>query len=95
MPVPDHVRDDGSACPAPRCGGIQNSLNLLDSGFRRNDGKTEELSFCEFINFGLFGFCLGFLFLPWSSDAVCSAKYFPAFGFFITLAQIFFLLSIG
>ena len=51
MPVPDHVRDDGSACPAPRCGGIQNSLNLLDSGFRRNDGKTEELTFYEFIKY--------------------------------------------
>jgi hypothetical protein len=37
MPVPDHVRDDGS--------GIYNILKLLDSGFRRNDGKTEELNF--------------------------------------------------
>ena len=41
MPVPDQVQDDGS--------GIQNALNLLDSGFRRNDGKTEELTFYEFI----------------------------------------------
>jgi hypothetical protein len=42
MPVPDQVRDDGS--------GIQNPLNLLDSGFRRNDGKAENLTFYEFIN---------------------------------------------
>ncbi len=41
MPVPDQVRDDGS--------GIQNPLNLLDSGFRRNDVKSEELTFCEVI----------------------------------------------
>jgi hypothetical protein len=34
MPVPGHVRDDGSACPAPRCGGIQNILKSLDSGYR-------------------------------------------------------------
>jgi len=31
MPVPDQVRDDGS--------GIQNILELLDSGFRRNDNN--------------------------------------------------------
>jgi hypothetical protein len=42
MPVPDQVRDDGS--------GIQNPLNLLDSGFRWNDGKAENLTFYEFIN---------------------------------------------
>jgi hypothetical protein len=30
MPVPDHGRDDGS--------GIQNSLNLLDSGYRIESG---------------------------------------------------------
>ncbi len=41
MPVPDQVRDDGS--------GIQNPMNLLDSGFCRNDVKSEELTFCEFI----------------------------------------------
>ena len=28
---------------------IQNPLNFLDSGFRRNDGKAEELTFYEFI----------------------------------------------
>jgi hypothetical protein len=42
MPVPDQVRDDGS--------GIQNPSILLDSGFRRNDGNAEELTFYEFIN---------------------------------------------
>ena len=42
MPVPDQVRDDGS--------GIQNILKSLDSGFRRNDGKTEQLTFYEIIN---------------------------------------------
>ena len=41
MPVPDQVRDDGS--------GIQNPLNLLDSGFRRNDGNAEGLTFYEWI----------------------------------------------
>ena len=43
MPVPDQVRNDGS--------GIQNSLNLLDSGFRRNDVKLEDLTFYKFIKF--------------------------------------------
>jgi hypothetical protein len=43
MPVPDQVRDDGS--------GIQNLLNILDSGFRRNDGNTRELTFYDFIKF--------------------------------------------
>ncbi len=43
MPVLDQVRDDGS--------GIQNLSNLLDSGFRQNDDKAEELTFYEFINF--------------------------------------------
>jgi hypothetical protein len=42
MPVPDQVRDDGS--------GIQNPLKLLDSGFRQNDSKAQELTFNEFIN---------------------------------------------
>jgi hypothetical protein len=42
MPVPNQVRDDGS--------GFQNRLNLLDSGFRRNDGKSEDLTFYKFIN---------------------------------------------
>ena len=42
MPIPDQAQDDGS--------GIQNPLNLLDSGFRRNDVKSEGLTFCEFIN---------------------------------------------
>ncbi len=37
MPVPDQVRDDGS--------GIQNPLNLLDSGLRRNEGKAGEFTF--------------------------------------------------
>ncbi len=46
MPVPDQVRDDGS--------GIQNILNLLDSGFRRNDRKTEKATFYETINFQMF-----------------------------------------
>jgi hypothetical protein len=32
MPVPDQVRDDGS--------GIQNSLNLLDSGYRIESGTS-------------------------------------------------------
>jgi hypothetical protein len=41
MPVPDQVQDDGS--------GIQNQSILLDSGFRRNDGSAEELTFYEFI----------------------------------------------
>ena len=41
MPVPDQVRDDGS--------GILNLLNLLDSGFRRNDGKVGNPTFYEFI----------------------------------------------
>jgi hypothetical protein len=39
MPVPDQVRDDGS--------GIQNILNLLDSGFRRNDRNTEKVTYYE------------------------------------------------
>ncbi len=43
MPVPDQVRDGGS--------GIQKPFNLLDSGFRRNDGKMKELTIYEFINF--------------------------------------------
>jgi hypothetical protein len=42
MPVPDQVQDDGS--------GIQNSLNLLDSGFRRNDAKENFSTFYETIN---------------------------------------------
>jgi hypothetical protein len=46
MPVPDHVRDDGS--------GIQNISNLLDSGLRRNDRKTEKVTFYETINFQMF-----------------------------------------
>jgi hypothetical protein len=33
MPVPDQVRDDGS--------GIQNFMNLLDSGLRRNDAMMK------------------------------------------------------
>ena len=41
MPVLDQVQDDGS--------GIQNILNLLDSGFRRNDVKSEKLIFYEFV----------------------------------------------
>ncbi len=45
MPFPDQVRDDGF--------GIQNILKLLDSGVRRNDGKTEILIFYGFINVGL------------------------------------------
>ena len=53
MPVPDQVRDDGS--------GIQNPLNLLDSGFRRNDVKSEELTFCEVIKFNNRGVTPGVL----------------------------------
>jgi hypothetical protein len=39
MLVPDQVRDNGS--------GIRNPLNLMDPGFRRNDLKSEELTFYE------------------------------------------------
>ena len=41
MPAPDQVQDDGSD--------IQNILNLLDSGFRRNDVKTWKLTLYEFV----------------------------------------------
>ena len=41
MPVPDHVRDDGSV--------IQNILNSLDSGLRRNDTKKANRTFYECI----------------------------------------------
>jgi hypothetical protein len=37
MPVPDQVRDDGF--------GIQNALELLDSGFRQNDKNTLNVIF--------------------------------------------------
>ena len=39
MSVPDRVRDDELY--------IHNLLNLLDSGLRRNDTKTEERTFYE------------------------------------------------
>jgi hypothetical protein len=42
VPVPDEVQDDGS--------GIQNPPNFLDTGFRRYDGNTKEMTFCGFIN---------------------------------------------
>ena len=46
--VPDHVRDDGP--------GIYNSLNLRDSGFRRNDAKTGKQTFYEFFMiYGVYG----------------------------------------
>jgi hypothetical protein len=41
MPVPDQVRDDGF--------GIQKALELLDSGFRRNDKIRQLLTFYDFI----------------------------------------------
>ena len=41
MPVPDQVQDDGF--------GIQNLLKLLDSGFRRNDKKSEFPTFYEVV----------------------------------------------
>ena len=42
MPVPDQVRDDGS--------GIQNILKSRESGFRRNDRKTEKVTFYDTVN---------------------------------------------
>jgi len=45
MPVPDRVRDDGS--------GIHTMLILLDSGFRRNDIKTGNMTFYWTIRFGI------------------------------------------
>ena len=46
MPVPDQVRDDRGACPAPRCGGIQKPLKRLDSGLpdqvRYRLGRNDE-----------------------------------------------------
>ena len=41
MPVPDQVRDDVS--------GIQNILELMDSGFRQNDKPGIKATFCEVI----------------------------------------------
>ena len=41
MPVPDQVRDDVS--------GIQNLLELLDSGFRQNDNPRINATFYETI----------------------------------------------
>jgi hypothetical protein len=35
---------------------LQNPLNLLDSGFRQNDVKSEELTFYEFINIAIWDF---------------------------------------
>ena len=43
MPVPDHVRDDGS--------GIQNLPEQLDSCVRRNDTLTVKETFCEVYKF--------------------------------------------
>ena len=45
--MPDPVSGTGQARS-----GIQNALNLLDSGFRRNDGKENFSTFYEFIKFG-------------------------------------------
>ena len=42
MPVSDRLRDEGS--------GIHNQMNLLDSGLRRNDAKTEKRPFYERVN---------------------------------------------
>jgi hypothetical protein len=39
MPVPDQVRDDAS--------GIQNALELLNSGFRHNEKSSTQSTFCE------------------------------------------------
>jgi hypothetical protein len=43
--MPDPVSGTGQARS-----GIQNALKLLDSGFRRNDGKEHFSTFYEFIN---------------------------------------------
>ena len=45
MPVPDHVRDDGS--------GIYNRMNLRDSGLRRNDTAKGNRTFYELVNDGI------------------------------------------
>jgi len=45
--MPDPVSGTGQARS-----GIQNVLNLLDSGFRRNDGKGNFLTFYESIHIG-------------------------------------------